>query len=268
MTNFTFVQESGLDSATPALRAFAENRERIANVLGHGIGTRNFHGERVRLRGEELRIERALAAARAGTEEDDVSQGELERAAAAIQETRAKLTREENKHGETLLWLNLWMGVMTVTITETYLHDVLVFCASLDQALMGRSDQSATYDEVVAAGSLQALADELRSRWARNFIDRTGPRGWIERLTKMGSRGYPEGLGDWMEELWGIRHIVVHRAGKVTPDFLRRHPHVHVSSDEKVGVDLISTVEYLKNAETFVRVTDAFFSRRYLSTSR
>jgi hypothetical protein len=78
--------------------------------------------------------------------------------------------------------LTLWQIVMSVTCVEAYLQDVLIAAASIDPELMSKSEQSAPYADVIAATSLEALANELRARWARNWLSDGGPRRWISRL--------------------------------------------------------------------------------------
>src|SRR5712691_7056860 len=83
-----------------------------------------------------------------------------------------------------------WQAVMLVTVAEAYLQDALVFAAERNPSLMKDSEQAAKYDEVMVASSLDEVAAELRSRWARNFLEDGGPRRWKERLERMGARGF------------------------------------------------------------------------------
>ncbi|HEV2149718.1 MAG TPA: hypothetical protein VGR37_20120 [Longimicrobiaceae bacterium] len=160
-------------------------------------------------------------------------------------------------------FLNEWDCVMVVTFTETYLQDVLAYFAALDSRLMGDSEQSATYAEIAAAGSVEALAAELRDRWARNFVDDGGPRRWIGRLRRMGASALSEDLVPTMEELWGVRHLVVHRAGAIAHDFLRRHPQLGGTVGEQIRLAEDAVTNYVLAAWAFVESVDGYFALRY-----
>jgi hypothetical protein len=160
-----------------------------------------------------------------------------------------------------------WYAVMLVTLTEAYLQDVLSYFASIDEKLMNDSDQKASYQEIMAADSIDNLAQELRERWARNFIDKGGPKVWIKRLYRSGARGYADGLAEKMECLWGIRHVVVHRAGKVSTDFVRRHSELGFSRGDEIKLDGDQITSYAISVIEFVKTTDKYFCFRYKSQS-
>src|SRR5207247_11316116 len=121
---------------------------------------------------------------------------------------------------------SLWQVVMLVTCVEAYLQDVLSAAARADPDLMSKSQQLAPYADIIAATSLDELANELRARWARGWLADGGPTRWISRFERMGARGYPDDLAARLERIWGIRHVVVHSAGVATPDSVQRHPGV------------------------------------------
>ena len=80
---------------------------------------------------------------------------------------RAKLVRWLNRivktlktSGDRMQTINRWQVVMMVTCIEAYLQDVLATAARLDPELMKNSEQHAQYADVIAAISLDALADE------------------------------------------------------------------------------------------------------------
>ena len=164
---------------------------------------------------------------------------------------------------QALDFLAEWRSVMYVTFTEAYLQDVLATCAGIDPALMSESAQSASYIEITSAGNLQELAGELRARWARNFVDKGGPTSWIDRLQRMGARGYPAEMAPLLEELWGIRHIVVHRAGIANLDFCRRHPSFGLKPNKAIKVSKEQVEKYCKTCEEFVSLTDDYVLARY-----
>ena len=156
-----------------------------------------------------------------------------------------------------------WYLVMAVTFCEAYLEDALASAASLDEKLMERSKQLASYDEVVLASSTTELADHLRRRWARNFLEDSGPRRWIVRLTKMGASGFPDTLADNLERLWGIRHVVVHAAGRTTAEFARRHPSLGYRVGDALKLDNKTTLAYMGQVSTLVYAVDAYLCGRF-----
>jgi hypothetical protein len=161
-----------------------------------------------------------------------------------------------------ILLIHELMPVLIVTIVEAYLKDVLIYAAGIDDTLMARAEQTASYKHIAKAGSLQELLDELRGQWARKFVDNGGPTEWMRRLDAMGARGYSPNTPITMEGLWGVRHLVVHSAGIVTPEFVRRHPHFQ----KKIGDRFIVSSSYFKQwfaaIYDFVQVTDLYFLQR------
>jgi hypothetical protein len=156
-----------------------------------------------------------------------------------------------------------WYAVMLVTFTETYLQDVLAFSATQDDSIMKRSEQKADYEEVKNAKSVANLAEKLRMNWARNFLESGGPSHWIKRLKKMGARGYNESLPKKMEQLWGIRHMIVHRTGKASSDFVTRHPELEYEKGEKIIINDESFEKYSKAVIDFASITDKYFINRF-----
>ena len=189
---------------------------------------------------------------------------ELKKAGDAEFEKKFRSVKEKmDEYNRVREFVHEWYIVMQVTFAETYLHDVLVACAAIDPALMADSKQTATYQEVVNATSVDELANQLRSAWARNFIDRGGPSTWIDRLTRMGATGFPADLGQKLEEAWGIRHVVVHSAGRVTQDFARRHATLGFKPGDALKFSKDPVLAYIGNVATFVKATDAFLIARY-----
>ena len=161
--------------------------------------------------------------------------------------------------------ITLWQVVMLVTCVEAYLQDVLTTAASVDPELMSKSEQHAAYGNVIGAASLEALANELRARWARSWLCDGGPTRWIVRLGKMGARGYPEDLGPRLERFWGVRHVVVHAAGVATADFVKRHPGVVKAAGDRVRVNHHGYEKFVEAVRDLLEPTDGFFLRRYPS---
>jgi len=127
-----------------------------------------------------------------------------------------------------------WLIVMMVSSMESYLVDVLSWAASKDPELMAKSEQAARYEEVLSAADLESLAEHLRRRWAGNFVDDGGPRRWIDRLQRMGAKGYQEETTPVLEELRGIRHAVIHNAGVASAEFLKRHPSLEIEAGDRI----------------------------------
>lgn len=155
-----------------------------------------------------------------------------------------------------------WIPVIMVTTVEAYLQDVLIYAAKVDPAMMESSKQSASYAQVRQAQSLEELTEELQYRWARNFVDDGGPDRWIKRLTKMGAREYRSQAAYEMETLWGVRHLIVHTAGVITPDFVRRHPKIGAKAGESILIRLDQIRRWNDVINHFVDVTDFYFVQR------
>jgi hypothetical protein len=198
-----------------------------------------------------------------------------EQRALATKPGKTKLVRSLNRLARSLKTINfsiegfqtitLWQVVMLVTCVEAYLQDVLTAAASVDPELMSKSEQRAPYSDVIAAASVEALANELRARWARGWLSDGGPSRWIERLGKMGARGYPKDLGPRLERFWGIRHVVVHAAGVATADFVKRHPGVVKAAGNRVRVNHHDLKRFVNAVCAFIEPTDGFFLARYPS---
>lgn len=144
------------------------------------------------------------------------------------------------------------------------MQDVLTVAASVDPELMSKSEQSALYPEVIAATSLEALANDMRARWAHGWLH-GGPSQWVSRLAKMGARGYPDDLMPRLELIWGIRHVVVHTAGVATADFVKRHPGVVAAAGDRVRVNPSDLKSFNASVWDFVSPTEEFFLARYPS---
>ena len=161
--------------------------------------------------------------------------------------------------------LNLWQVVLLVTCVEAYLQDLLTAAASVGPELMSESQQSAPYTDVIAAKSLEELANELRSRWARGWLSDGGPTRWISRLKTMGARGYPDDLATRLELIWGIRHAVVHINGIAKADFIKRHPGIVKAAGERLRVGSRDFEMFLGAVKDFMEPTEKFFLARYPS---
>jgi hypothetical protein len=154
------------------------------------------------------------------------------------------------------------MPVLFVTIVEAYLKDVLIFAAGIDTSLMDRTGQTVTYQDALNAKSLEELLIELRSKWARKFVDSGGPTTWIETLEQLGARGYRPETVSQMETLWGVRHLIVHSASIVNADFVRRHPELKAQVEKRLIVNNAQIKQWSGAMYDFVDITDQYFVRR------
>lgn len=159
------------------------------------------------------------------------------------------------------MWL--WMPVHMVTFIETYLQDLLAEAAMLGPALMEESAQSATYREVTNSRSVKRLAAFLRHRWARNWVDSGGPRHLMNRLQRLGARGFEEGLDVVLEPMWGVRHVVVHRSGLATRDFVERHPIFDAEVGKPITITADAARAFRAAATHLVDTTDRFATKRW-----
>src|SRR5260370_14329218 len=66
-----------------------------------------------------------------------------------------------------VLAIHEFLPVLMVALTEAYLKDVLVYAAGIDPTLMERSEQSASYNDVLNATSLADVIEQLRRHSAK-----------------------------------------------------------------------------------------------------
>jgi hypothetical protein len=177
--------------------------------------------------------------------------------AARAVERRLKGFKTASNH----MWL--WMPVHMVTFVETYLQDLLADAAMFDPGLLEESAQSATYREVTGSRSVKRLAEFLRHRWARNWVDSGGPAYLTKRLQRMGASGFEEGLDVVLERMWGVRHVVVHRSGLATRDFIERHPIFDAEIGKPIIIPTIAAQAFRAAATHFVDTTDHFATKRW-----
>jgi len=159
--------------------------------------------------------------------------------------------------------VNEWHIVMVVTFLETYLEDVLANTAGVDPSHMAKSEQAVNYADAVEANSLDELRSEIRRRWANNVVRNGSPAAWVQRLRGWGASQLRDDHVEHLDQIIGARHVVVHAAGRVTREFVRRYP----SSNRKVGQQIDITTEELMQLTNsvldFVAVTDKFLCKRY-----
>jgi len=147
------------------------------------------------------------------------------------------------------------------------LKDLHVFVAHSDPEVMEKSEQTASYADVKNFPSIEDLKQEMQSRWAKNVLDRGGPKYWVERFTRSGARGYRNETVAVMELLWGVRHLVVHSAGIATAEFVRRHPSLAAKVGESITIRSNHLRLWFEVVYDFVDITDRHFSKRYGSVA-
>jgi hypothetical protein len=153
-----------------------------------------------------------------------------------------------------------WWCVLFVTFTETYLFDVLVAASGRNRNLLPKDfSVKLSYEEVCMHGSRDDLELTMREIWARGFVSNGGPKGWAKRLSDLGAR-IPDEYVEPLEELWGIRHALVHRAGLAGRDFRRLHASVPLSKEGRIIVAKERLGVYMQTATKFVIAIDRFFS--------
>jgi hypothetical protein len=179
-----------------------------------------------------------------------------------IRTAMKELAKQSTELSGGLLVVYEVLPVLFVTIVEAYLKDVLIYAAGIDASLMEGSGQTVTYEDARNAKSLEEVLIELRRKRARKFVDNGGPTTWIETLKRWGAKGYrPETAGK-METLWGVRHLVIHSAGVVNADFVRRHPELKAEVGKPFKVNNTQIKQWFATVFDFVGVTDRYFARR------
>lgn len=177
-----------------------------------------------------------------------------------------KVAKSTDSIGSSLKWFSAigpWQVVILVTCVEAYLQDVLEAAAAIDPELMAKSEQTALYADVMAALSLDELATDMRRMWASKWLSDGGPTRWLERLERMGARGFPSDLKEKLELIWGIRHATVHRAGVATPDFVRRHPGAVKAIGNRIKVGQKQLSEYVHATISMLEPIERYFLSRY-----
>ena len=178
---------------------------------------------------------------------------------ADIDRFRADVVREAQSSAEARQTLSRWIAVMLVTFVETYLQDVMAEVARIEPEIMNNTKQAAEYDDIINAASIADLAGELRSRWARNFTGDGGPTKWASRLANRGAGEYDPDVVASMERLWGVRHVVIHNAGRANHGFIRRHKPAAVTVGDLVPITDSDVSAWLTAIGSFVDQTDKHF---------
>jgi hypothetical protein len=172
------------------------------------------------------------------------------------------MTRAEQRNVEVLDRWPLaieWLCVLFVTFTETYLFDALAAAAGHNRNLLPRGfSHKFSYDYIRDHASTENLDLTMREIWARGFVSQGGPKEWTKRLSDMGARISVEYL-DPLDELWGVRNTLVHRAGLADRDFRRLHGGVPLSPEGRVIVSKERLGIYMQSAVKFVIAINGFF---------
>jgi hypothetical protein len=262
---------------TPAYATFESNTDKLVHLFAiTRRGTEHFVDEMKNSIDPEITALCTNLTSLRSRSPNDTNREQLNKEESEIALERGKIVEKiknvfiqpAHQFTEGLLTINQWLPVILVTIVEAYLKEVRIFEAKINPAVMDSSDQSVTYRDVVRAESIGDLTAEMQSKWARNFVDDGGPSRWIEKLTRMGARGYDSQTADKMETLWGVRHVIVHSAGVVTWDFVRHHPNFGVQVGANIRISFNQVLEWIRLVYDFVDVTDSYFAQRYVSALR
>jgi hypothetical protein len=250
---------------TAAWIAFEQNLDTISHMLV--LTRREFLKMQSALKRSNKAAARALGATKATKDSPETRLSGAKRGMKHLTRSINASLNVVDEGLDRVKTMHLWQVVMLVTCVEAYLQDVFAAAAAADGELMSKSEQMATYPEILAAGSLKELASELRMRWARGWVSDGGPTRWIERLEKMGARGFPPDLAGRLERVWGLRHVIVHAAGFATPDFVRRHPGVVKAPGERIPVSSNDLKAFYAAMKQFMEPTEAYFLARFPSLS-
>ena len=94
-----------------------------------------------------------------------------------------------------------------------------------------------------------------------------GQRTGCHGFTEWAHEAIPAISGGRLELMWGIRHLIVHRGGVATVDFVRRHPHVVEAAGKRVKVNDKDLSIFVQAVTRFVEPTEQFFLARYPALS-
>lgn len=180
-------------------------------------------------------------------------------------EKAAKSLASAHPNLDKIATTTLWQVVILVTCAEAYLHDILADAAGVDESLMANSEQIASYQEIKSAPSLASLTRAMQERWARRWLNDGGPTRWIDRFQRMGAKGFsPSNLAATLELIWGLRHVIVHRAGAIDPDFRAKHPDWR-SSDGRVTITVGRLKQYVEAVFALLTPIERFALARWPS---
>ena len=146
-----------------------------------------------------------------------------------------------------------WQIAMRVSAVEVYLQDALTFLALYDRDFMRSrgSVQHWDYDAIRHASDTDNALWTYCNRWARGFVADGGPKRWAGALHRSGLGRFDDIDLDQLEAMWGYRHLRIHNAGRLTPDFARRH-----SSEAdllwKEGLSHSRAMQWTTGADEFV----------------
>ena len=169
---------------------------------------------------------------------------------------------------EAVAWQNGWYIVMMVTITEAYFRDALEEAAKHDESFMEKSQQVLEYRDVLKANTIESVRFRMRDAWAKKLVESGGPSKWIEKLVRWGARDFALNAAEVLERMWGIRHVVVHRARKADENFATRHPTIELDYQGRVEISPDDVRDYTLAAIEFVKVTNRYLEDRCSANSR
>jgi hypothetical protein len=117
-------------------------------------------------------------------------------------------------------WLE-WTGVMLLTFFVAYLEDGLVILSKKNPSLL-RELPSLDAKRLFEVPSLEEWRDEVRKRWAENFLQGKGPEDWCKRLTALGARGYETTDIAAIKHRFDTRNSIIHTHGVASREYITR----------------------------------------------
>jgi hypothetical protein len=165
-----------------------------------------------------------------------------------------------------------WQVVMRVTAVEVYLQEALAHYALYDPEFLRARNvkQEWTFEDLFDHSETDSVLWAFCLRWSHGFVGKGSPQSWGTKLQKMGVPEFADGDLQTLDALWGFRHCVVHHGGKVSREFLLRHPK-EAESIERDGLSAKDIVAFSASSNRFVMAIDDFIVgtfKRKLGTGR
>lgn len=71
-----------------------------------------------------------------------------------------------------------------------------------------------------------------------------------------------------METCWGLRHMIIHRAGVVSRDFVRRHRNFSASPGKRIALERQQLIPFHEATSNFVETTESYLRPRLAAERR
>ena len=161
---------------------------------------------------------------------------------------------------------NDWIVVHLVTIIEAYLKGILEYHVVNDREVLMANSEEVNVGTGILLGAAEnnQIADTLARHWVKAWLKRRkNPKAWINWFTEIGVSGFSNDLKSELEEMLGVRHLLVHSAGHVDEEYLRRHEGSQYSLGDKLSVSEIKVREYISTTFKFFAPIEAHFIKLY-----